>query len=140
MTPEQQQTLDDIIAVYRRSAPAGWLRIVCRWECELESDGLPSSALAHVVIVDDGGTLTQVQFPTPDDLTFVLDDFHAELARETSSGKLTVDLLIDRDTYDLTVTEEPSKMLHGDWTDSRERVHQYLDRHRDELTALASGQ
>ncbi|TDD67757.1 hypothetical protein E1262_18185 [Jiangella aurantiaca] len=137
MTPEQQRTLDEIIAVYRRAAPAGWLRIVCRWECELEDDGEPARAMAHVLIVDDGGTLTQVQFPAPDELTFVLSDFHADLARETSSGQLSVDLLIDHDTHDLTLTEESSKMLHGDWQDSRERVHQYLDRHRDELAALA---
>jgi hypothetical protein len=138
VTPEQQSTLDQIIAVYRRTAPAGWLRIVCRWECELEADGLPNRAMAHVVIVDDGGTLGQVQFPAPDDLAFVLPDFHADLARETSSGRLSVDLIIDRDTHDLTLTEEPSKMLHGDWADSDERVHEYLDRHRDELTALAA--
>lgn len=138
MTPEQERTLDEIIAVYRRSAPAGWLRVVCRWECELADDGLPDRAMAHVVIVDDGGTLTQAQFPTPDDLTFVLSDFHAELARETSSGRLSADLVIDRDTHDLTLTEEPSKMLHGDWQDSSERVHQYLDRHREELAELAA--
>lgn len=138
MTPEQERTLDEIIAVYRRTAPAGWLRIVCRWECELAADGLPDRAMAHVVIVDDGGTLGQVQFPEPDDLAFVAGDFHADLTRETAGGKLSVDLLIDRDTHELTLTEEPSAMLHGDWADSRERVHQYLERHRDELTALAA--
>ena len=137
MTPEQESTLDEIIAVHRRSAPDGWLRIVCRWECEL-ADGLPDRAMAHVVIVAEGGRLTQVQYPQPDGLTFVVGDFHADLARETSTGQLSVDLVIDRGTHELSLTEEPSKMLHGDWADSSERVHQYLDRHRDELESLAA--
>lgn len=138
MTPEQERTLDEIIAVHRRSAPPNWLRIVCRWECELEDDGEPARAMAHVVIVADGGELTQVQYPQPDGLTFVVSDLHADLTRETSAGQLSVDLVIDRDTHELTLTEEPSMMLHGDWADSRERVHQYLDRHRDELESLAA--
>lgn len=29
-------------------------------------------------------------------------------------------------------------MLRGDWADSDERVHEYLDRHRAELKALAA--
>lgn len=137
VTPEQQSTLDEIVTVYRDAAPDGWLRIVCRWECELAPDGLADSALTHVVIVVEGGELAQVQFPSPDALTFVRGDWHEELTRATARGALSVDLLIDRDDYALTFTEEPSKMLHGDWADSDRRVHEYLERHRDELAALA---
>lgn len=137
MTPEQQSTLDEIIAIYRTSAPDGWLRIVCRWECEIAPDGAPDRALAQVVIVVEDGELTQVQFPSPGGLTFLRGDWHDELTRATPGGALSVDLIIDRDDHDVTFTEEPSKMLHGDWSDSDERVHEYLDRHRDELAALA---
>ncbi|PSK98287.1 hypothetical protein CLV30_12073 [Haloactinopolyspora alba] len=65
MTPEQQQTLDEIITFYRRAAPPGWLRIVCHWECELDDDGDPARAMAHVVIIDRDGSLDLTRTEEP---------------------------------------------------------------------------
>lgn len=138
MTPEQQQKLDEIIDIYRRAAPPGWLRIICRWECELDADGDPARAMVHGVVIDNGGQLAQLQFPRPREASFVLTNFHAELARETESGKLSIDLVIDRDSHDVTLTEEPSKLLQGDRAEASQRVHHYLENHRDELAKLAA--
>lgn len=139
MTPEQQQTLDEIIGIYRRAAPPGWLRIVCHWECELDEDDDPVIAMAHVVITDGGGELEQLQFPQPNDAVFLADDFQAELARETDTRALTIDLVIDRDgTHDFTSTEAPSKMLDGDRSEVSRRVHHYLENNRAELEALSA--
>lgn len=139
MTPDQQRMLEEIIAVYRQSAPTGWLRTVCRWEGELDDDGDPAIAMAHVLITDGSGELLQLQFSQPSGAGFMMEDLHGELARETESGKLSIDLIIDRDgTHVITRTEEPSQMLDGEWDDSSQRVHHYLENNRAELEALSA--
>lgn len=139
MTPEQQTAWAQIVDLYRTGAPAGWVRIVGRWECALDAAGTPSRSGFQVAIVRAGDELVQQSMTKPQGSSFIFGDLHHELAQATESGSLTIDFRIDADgTDDLTLTEEPAKVLAGVRDDETlGHVRHHLKRNRSELEELA---
>ncbi|KQR11774.1 hypothetical protein [Cellulomonas sp. Leaf334] len=137
LSPEGRALVSRIARSYGAAAPPGWVRIVARQECSVgaEADGI---ANVRVVVVATPDGLVQEHYRPPRDLHFETGDMLRELAAESPTQTVVMNLRIDRDgTHHATVTVDVPRVLVGihDETSSKP-VHEYLERNRAELTAL----
>jgi hypothetical protein len=134
---EQQALVEQIARSYAAAAPAGWLRIVSRQECSVAGDSA-GIANVRVVVVETADGLEQQDYRPPRDLHRQTGDLLRGLAAASPTGVIVLLLVVDRDgSHTVTVTQDEARVLVGrrDETSSRP-VHDYLERHREELTAL----
>lgn len=138
LSPEQRDVVERIARSYAGAAPAGWLRIVSRQECSVAEDSAGIANVRVVVVETPDGGLEQQHFRPPRDLHFATGDLLRELAAASPTQVVVLVLVIDRDgSHAVTVTTDEARVLFGTRDDSSSRpVHDYLERHREELTAL----
>jgi hypothetical protein len=137
LTPEQSAVFERVVRSHAAAAPEGWVRIVSREECSVsaEADG---TGTVQVVVVETPAGLEQQTFNPSRQLFFENDDLLRDLAAESPTQTVVLYLVIDRDgTHRATFTVDVPRVLVGirDETSSKP-VHEYLERNRDELTAL----
>lgn len=137
LTPEQADVVARLARSHAQAAPDGWLRVVTREECSV-ADGTDGIASVRVVVVATPEGLEQQHFRPSRELHFERGDLLRELAAQSPTQAVVLDLLVDRDgDYRFAVTRDVPRVLDGvrDETSSR-AVHDYLELHRDELTRL----
>ena len=137
LSADQTALVAQIARSHAAAAPAGWLRIVCREECSVdpEVDGIAS---VQEVVVENADGLEQQPFRPSRELHFESSDMLRELAADSPTKTVVLHLVVDRDgTHQVTLTVDVPRVLVGirDETSSKP-FHQYLERNRDELTAL----
>lgn len=137
LTPEQAEVVRRVARSHAEAAPEGWLRIVTREECSV-ADGTDGIASVRVVVVETPEGLEQQHFRPSRELHFERGDLLRELAAQSPTQAVVLDLLVDRDgSHRFAVTHDVPRVLDGvrDETSSGP-VHDYLELHRDELTRL----
>jgi hypothetical protein len=137
LRPEHAELVAAIAESYARAAPPGWVRIVSREENSVAEE-TRGSVSVRVVVVETPTGLEQQHFRPPRDLHFPMGDMLDELAAQSPTQVVVFDLVVDRDgSHTCTITQDVPRILVGirDETSSGP-VHDYLEQHRDELTAL----
>ena len=136
LSREQAAIVARIATGYGAAAPQGWLRIVSRTECTTSNESAGRLAV-RVVVVETPNGLEQDYFRPPRDLHFVVADLLDELAAASPTQTIVFDLVLDRDRYSATVTNQEVDHLDGMRDETTWKpVHQYLQRNREELERL----
>lgn len=139
LSPEHADVLARMAASYGGAAPAGWLRIVVRQECSVDPE-IAGTVNVRVVVVRTPDGLVQETYRPPRDLHFVVGDMLRELAAQSPTSTVVLDLVVDADgSHTGTVVQDVPRVLAGERDDTSSKpVHEYLERNRAELEQLAA--
>jgi hypothetical protein len=142
MNPAVQQALDDYLADLGASAPTNWIRQVA-WQGQLvEADGSSAGVEKEVTVcvtATDAGLGQEYLFGGADGARAMM-ELQAALADEPESGWTMLRIEVDRDgERRVEFSHEAARALDDSSEDTFwDDVHQYLERNRPELEALAA--
>lgn len=143
MNSEARAHLERLVEDYRSAAPEGWVRIVSWWaklgDTPQEASVAAVAAPSEVVLRGPDGSLSQ-QPVLPDFPWQYVKQMDDALAGEPEAGWLVMRLQLDEGaepvvTFDHETLVPAETSATSGWADD---VHRHLERHRDELEALAA--